>query len=101
MTRLITGTGSYLPERILTNQDLEKMVDTSDEWITSRTGIKERRIRLEILTLGDDFATTNFEFKVRGKDQIGRQSQTWVRFPDVGWKVIAAHVSTVSEDALW
>ncbi len=40
----IAGTGSYLPERILTNQDLEKMVDTSDEWITTRTGIKERRI---------------------------------------------------------
>jgi 3-oxoacyl-[acyl-carrier-protein] synthase-3 len=40
----ITGTGSYLPERILTNADLEKMVDTSDEWITTRTGIKERHI---------------------------------------------------------
>jgi 3-oxoacyl-[acyl-carrier-protein] synthase-3 len=40
----ITGVGSYVPERILTNADLEKMVDTSDEWITSRTGIKERRI---------------------------------------------------------
>ncbi|NNC90449.1 MAG: ketoacyl-ACP synthase III [Akkermansiaceae bacterium] len=40
----IAGTGSYLPERVLTNADLEKMVDTSDEWITSRTGIKERRI---------------------------------------------------------
>ncbi|MFV1995545.1 MAG: beta-ketoacyl-ACP synthase III [Verrucomicrobiales bacterium] len=43
----ITGTGSYLPERILTNAELEKMVDTSDEWITSRTGIKERRIAAE------------------------------------------------------
>ena len=40
----IIGTGSYVPERILTNADLERMVDTSDEWITSRTGIKERRI---------------------------------------------------------
>src|SRR6266404_2446709 len=40
----ITGVGSYLPSRILTNGDLEKMVDTSDEWITSRTGIKERRL---------------------------------------------------------
>jgi 3-oxoacyl-[acyl-carrier-protein] synthase-3 len=40
----IAGTGSYLPKRILTNTDLEKMVDTSDEWITSRTGIKERHI---------------------------------------------------------
>ncbi|HXE96855.1 MAG TPA: beta-ketoacyl-ACP synthase III [Dongiaceae bacterium] len=43
----ITGTGSSLPEKILTNQDLERMVDTSDEWITSRTGIKERRIAAE------------------------------------------------------
>lgn len=40
----VIGTGSCLPERILTNHDLEKMVDTSDEWITSRTGIKTRRI---------------------------------------------------------
>ena len=64
-------------------------------------GIKERRIRLEILTIGRDVATVNLEFKVRGRDQIGRQSQTFVRFPEVGWKVIAAHVSTVSQDALW
>jgi 3-oxoacyl-[acyl-carrier-protein] synthase-3 len=40
----ILGVGKYLPERILTNADLAKMVDTNDEWITSRTGIKERRI---------------------------------------------------------
>lgn len=40
----ITGIGSYLPERVLTNADLEKMVETSDEWIVSRTGMKERRI---------------------------------------------------------
>jgi 3-oxoacyl-[acyl-carrier-protein] synthase-3 len=41
---LITGTGSFAPSRILTNYDLEKMVETSDQWITSRSGIKERRI---------------------------------------------------------
>ncbi|HUB86674.1 MAG TPA: beta-ketoacyl-ACP synthase III [Verrucomicrobiae bacterium] len=40
----ITGIGSYVPEKILTNADLEKMVDTSDEWITTRTGIKERHL---------------------------------------------------------
>ena len=40
----ITGVGSYVPEKILSNAELEKMVDTSDEWITTRTGIKERRI---------------------------------------------------------
>src|SRR6187549_733915 len=40
----ITGVGGYVPDYILTNKELETMVDTSDEWITSRTGIKERRI---------------------------------------------------------
>jgi 3-oxoacyl-[acyl-carrier-protein] synthase III len=40
----ILGTGSYLPSQVRTNADLEKMVDTNDEWIVSRTGIKERRI---------------------------------------------------------
>jgi hypothetical protein len=63
-------------------------------------GIKELRRRLEILTLGRDVATVNLEFKVRGQPQVGRQSQTWVRFPDVGWKVIGAHVSVVPETAL-
>jgi 3-oxoacyl-[acyl-carrier-protein] synthase-3 len=43
----IIGTGSYLPEKILTNADLETMVDTSDEWITARTGIQQRRIAAE------------------------------------------------------
>jgi 3-oxoacyl-[acyl-carrier-protein] synthase-3 len=49
----IVGTGSYLPEKKLTNLDLEKIVDTNDEWITTRTGIKERRIA------GDDVATSD------------------------------------------
>ena len=40
----IIGTGSYVPERILTNRDLEQLVETSDEWILTRTGISERRI---------------------------------------------------------
>lgn len=43
----IIGTGTYLPEKVLTNQDLEKLVDTSDEWILTRTGMKERRIASE------------------------------------------------------
>lgn len=47
MSVRIAGTGSYLPERVMTNQDLERMVETSDEWITARTGIKERRIAAE------------------------------------------------------
>ena len=40
----ITGWGSYAPERVLTNADLERIVDTSDEWIRTRTGIRERRV---------------------------------------------------------
>ncbi|MBS3904550.1 MAG: ketoacyl-ACP synthase III [Simkania sp.] len=47
MKARIVATGSYVPERILTNEDLEKMVDTSAEWIWTRTGMKERRIAAE------------------------------------------------------
>lgn len=49
----IIGTGSYVPERILTNRDLEKIVETSDEWIRSRTGIGERRIAAPEETTSD------------------------------------------------
>ncbi|MCL5677331.1 MAG: ketoacyl-ACP synthase III [Firmicutes bacterium] len=49
----IVGLGSYLPEQVLTNQDLEKLVETTDEWIRSRTGIRERRI------LPPDMATSD------------------------------------------
>jgi 3-oxoacyl-[acyl-carrier-protein] synthase-3 len=49
----IIGTGSYLPEKILTNADLEKIVDTSDEWITTRTGIKERHVAAPDETTSD------------------------------------------------
>lgn len=44
---VVAGTGAYLPEKILTNRDLEKTLDTSDAWITERTGIRERRIASE------------------------------------------------------
>ncbi len=40
----IEGTGRYLPERIMTNADLEKIVDTSDEWIRTRTGVERRHV---------------------------------------------------------
>ncbi len=43
----ITGTGSYLPQKVLTNRDLEAVVETSDEWIVSRTGIRERHVAAE------------------------------------------------------
>jgi len=44
ITAAITGVGGYVPDYVLTNQELEKLVDTTDEWITTRTGIKERRL---------------------------------------------------------
>ncbi len=47
ITAAITAVGAYVPDYILTNHILETMVDTNDEWITSRTGIKERRILKE------------------------------------------------------
>src|SRR5690349_4012118 len=43
----IAGTGAYLPEKVLTNRDLEGLVDTSDEWIVARTGIRERHVAAE------------------------------------------------------
>lgn len=57
----IIGTGSYLPEKILTNHDLESMVDTSDEWITERTGIKKRHVAAE------DETTTDLAFAAASK----------------------------------
>jgi 3-oxoacyl-[acyl-carrier-protein] synthase-3 len=63
----ITGTGSSLPEKILTNQDLERLVDTSDEWITTRTGIKQRRIASE----GQFTSTFAIEASRRAMDMAG------------------------------
>ncbi|MCK4421067.1 ketoacyl-ACP synthase III [candidate division WOR-3 bacterium] len=57
----ITGTGSYLPEKVLTNFDLEKVMDTSDEWIRTRTGIRERHIA------ADDEATSDMVAKAAKK----------------------------------
>lgn len=52
-TTIIRGTGSFVPEKVLTNAELEKMVDTSNEWIMTRTGIKERRIADEKTAASD------------------------------------------------
>ena len=60
-------------------------------------GTKEKRLRLDIVTVGRDIATVTLVYKVRGREMTGRQMQTWVRFPDAGWKVIAAHVSMIAE----
>src|SRR5437764_13557189 len=50
---VVLGCGSYLPQRVLTNADLSRMVDTSDEWITQRTGIRERHIAADGETTSD------------------------------------------------
>lgn len=57
----ILGTGTYVPNKVLTNQDLEKMVDTSDEWIVTRTGIRERRIS------GEDEAASDLAYQAAQK----------------------------------
>ena len=59
----VTGTGKYVPEKVLTNADLQRMVETSDQWITERTGIKERRIA------GDNEATSDLAIKA-GRDAL-------------------------------
>jgi len=66
----ITGSGFYVPDRVMTNFDLEKIVDTSDEWITTRTGIKERRIASE------DQATSDLAIEA-----------SWKTLKDAGLKV--------------
>jgi 3-oxoacyl-[acyl-carrier-protein] synthase-3 len=66
----IAGTGSYLPAKVLTNDDLAKIVDTSDEWIASRTGIRERHIAAEGETTGD----LAFHAAVRAMEAAGVQA---------------------------
>ena len=70
----ILGTGSYLPEKTLSNADLEKMVDTNDEWITQRTGIKSRHIRSEsdtTVSMGTEAAKKALEVAGIDKNKIG------------------------------
>ena len=83
----ISGTGSYLPSKVLTNQDLEKMVDTSDEWILERTGIRERRIS------GADQAASDlaYEAAIHALDDAGI----------TGKDLDAILVGTVSSDYLF
>lgn len=63
----VAGTGSYLPDRVMTNRELEEIVDTSDDWITSRTGIRERRIAKE----GEFTSHMASEAARRALDQAG------------------------------
>ncbi len=84
---VIAGTGSYLPEKVLSNFDLEKMVDTSDEWIQTRTGIKERRIA------ADDEVTSD----LAGKAALKALASAGVDPRDVDLIVLA----TVTPDMLF
>lgn len=79
ITAAITAVGSYVPDFILTNKILETMVDTNDEWITSRTGIKERRI------LKDDSKGTSFLAIQAAQDLIAKWNRSFRnRFIDHG-----------------
>lgn len=63
----IAGTGGYLPEKVITNHDLEKMVDTTDEWIIARTGIKERHIVAE----GETTTDLAYEASIKAMEMAG------------------------------
>src|SRR5690606_41342614 len=67
----IIGTGRYLPEKVLTNNDLEKMMDTSDEWIRTRTGIEYRRIAPEEM----DSSDMAYEAAVKAIEDAGIASE--------------------------
>ena len=71
MNSKILATGSYLPKQVRTNADLEKMVDTSDEWIVSRSGMKERRIA----TADETVATMGFEAAKKCLEQVNLDPQ--------------------------
>ncbi len=80
----ILGTGSYLPVQVRTNADLEKMVDTSDEWIVTRTGIRERRIAAADETV----ATMSFQAAEKSLEMAG------VAKEDIGLIVVATTTTT-------
>ncbi|MBH3141765.1 MULTISPECIES: beta-ketoacyl-ACP synthase III [Serratia] len=80
----ILGTGSYLPVQVRTNADLEKMVDTSDEWIVTRTGIRERRIAAADETV----ATMSFQAAEKALEMAG------VAKEDIGLIVVATTTTT-------
>ena len=83
----ISGTGSYVPEKVLTNHDLEAIVDTSDEWISSRTGIKERRIASDTQSTSD-LATEAAKVAMEDANVIGQD-------------IVLIIVATISPDAFF
>ncbi len=92
----ITGTGHYVPEKILTNFDLEKMVDTSDEWIRTRSGIEERRIAASgeyTSDLGVKAAEKAIEAAGISKDEIDLIITTTIT-PDYVWPATACVIAS-------
>jgi 3-oxoacyl-[acyl-carrier-protein] synthase-3 len=93
----ITAVGAYLPEDKLTNADLEKMVDTNDEWIVARTGIKERRI-LKDPSKGTSFMAIKAAQDLIKKKKIDPKEIDMVIMatitPDMNVAATAAHVAT-------
>lgn len=80
----ISGTGSYLPAQVRSNADLEKMVETTDEWIVTRTGIRERRIA----EVHETVATMGYQAAVRAIEMAGIDKQ------DIGLIIVATTSST-------
>ena len=92
----ITAVGSYLPKNVLNNYDLEKMVDTNDQWILARTGIKERRILDK--GIGTSFMAINAANQIINKNNINPLDVDMVIVatvtPDMHVSATAAHVAT-------
>jgi len=85
----ITGTGGYLPERIMTNAELEQMVDTSDEWIRTRTGIKKRHIAAENETtcdLAEKASRNAMEAAKVEASEIDLIISSWINFTPNGFQ---------------
>lgn len=59
----------------------------------SPAGLARELLRTDITTYGRDFACCNTTFRRTGSDRVGRQSQSWLRIPGLGWRVVSAHVS--------
>jgi len=89
---------SELTVRIGPGQNLYG-IDAIQAFRTNRVGGSPRRALLKVVitTFGKDFATANAEFQREGAAASGRQSQTWVRFPGLGWRVVSAHISMLGE----
>jgi len=97
ITAAITAVGAYVPEDILSNKELEKMVDTNDEWIFSRTGIRERRI-LKDPTLGTSYMAIKAAQDLITKSKINPEEIDLVVLatvsPDMPVAATAVHVAT-------